>query len=125
MLPAARILTVPTTTGDHILATGLWVVVGWSFRETTGGAAASFDLYDGRDANSRLFAAITLTAGESTRDLTAANGIVCETGIFFDRLAGTIKGAVWAVPGVDYNAWGAFRGVREAWAGPDETYGDR
>lgn len=117
MLPAARSIPCPVTTASRVLATGLWIVTGWSFKETTGAAPATLELYDGRNINSTFVAAINLAAGESTRDLLAGNGLACEVGIFVARLTGSIKGAVWATPGIDYNGVAAMRGERPVWAG--------
>lgn len=124
MLPASRPIPVPASATSRVLATGLWIVTGWSFKETTGGAAATLELYDGRDLNSTQIAEINLSAGESTRDLTAGNGIACQTGIYVARLTGTFKGSVWAVPAENHDGLVFARGLREVWAGFDRVVGE-
>ncbi len=120
MLPAARPMPCPVTTADVILGTGLWIVTGWSFKETTGGAPAEIELYDGRDPASTQFAEINLSQGESTRDLCGANGVACRVGVLVHVISGSVKGSVWAVPAQDYRGFAWARGVRPIWAGTDE-----
>lgn len=119
MLPAARPLSFAATQADVILATGLWIVTGWSFVETTGGADASLEVLDGRAPDSTFVGAVNLTQGESTRDLMGANGVACHVGVFVHVLAGTVKGAVWAIPAQDYRGFAWARGIRPVWAGDE------
>lgn len=85
-----------TTTDLQLYTATLEVpLMGWSVSETTGLAAASFDLYDGLDATGIMIASIALTAGQSTRDYLGPWGIMLRTGLFLDMLTGTVKGSVW------------------------------
>jgi len=117
VIPAARTLAVPTTTTDQFVARGLWLITGWSFRETTALAGAVFELVDGSNADGEMFATISLVANESTRDLIPGNGLAVETGVFVNMISGSIRGAIWAVPADLFDDIGLARGVKPIWAG--------
>lgn len=96
-IPPSQIVSVPTTTTSVQLVNGACLVTGWSWRETTNSAGATIELYDGTGTGGNLLASITLVANESTRDLTATNGVVAENGVYLSVVSGSIKGALWAV----------------------------
>jgi hypothetical protein len=73
------------------------LVVGWSFKETTGTAPAECWLIDGNDANGQPFAFITLLAGQSVRDVVNDFGLNITTGIFVRVVSGSVQGSVWSV----------------------------
>lgn len=81
--------------GAGVVAGGGTLLSGWSFRETTGAAAARVDIFDGLDAGGQLVATITLAANESTRDSLSVPGIWCRRGVFVNVVAGAVAGAVW------------------------------
>lgn len=74
---------------------GDWYLAGWSFRETTGTAAAAFDLIDGGDANGVIIASVTLQPNESIRDDVGGHMLTVRSGLFIAVTAGTVRGAVW------------------------------
>lgn len=119
MLPAARPYPFAAGTVDHVLGTGLIIVTGWSIEETTGSAAAAFELYDGRDATGTLVACGKLAQATSDTHTVGANGLACHVGVFLHRVSGTLKGTVWGIPGQDYDGLAYARGVRPVWAGDD------
>lgn len=85
-----------TTTDLQLYTATLEVpLMGWSFAETTGAAAATFDVYDGLDATGILIAAITLPVGGSIQNYLGPWGIMLRTGLFLDMLTGSVKGSVW------------------------------
>ena len=95
--PRTLLVPVPVTTQSQALFAGDSLVVGWSFKETTGAAAAELWLIDGNDANGMPFAFITLSAGQSTRDLTNDFGLNVTTGLFVRVVSGSVQGSVWVV----------------------------
>lgn len=68
---------------------------GYSFRETTGNAAAVIELLDGNDANGEVVVTISLAANESTRDWFSETGIALTNGLYVNIVSGQIKGAVY------------------------------
>ena len=73
------------------------VVTGWSVAETSGTAAASLRIMDGRDANGTPAALINLNPSESVRDSTGLHGLWFDTGVTIDVVTGSVSGVVWAV----------------------------
>lgn len=85
-------------------------VLGWSLVETTGSARAELRILDGADANGTLIADITLSPGESTRDLVPAPGVVARSGVYAKVVSGSVDGSLWVrVPGVAAEQWGDMR----------------
>lgn len=73
------------------------VLMGWSAVETTGAAVAAFDLLDGADDSASLIRPVALAAGASGADTFSSWGIVAQRGIRVKVVAGSIRGAVYAV----------------------------
>lgn len=117
MLPASRPLPFDTLTVSKHLASGLEIVTGWSFKETTNAAGASFNIRDGQDASGRLVAPITLLTNESIRDLTGDGGLAFQSGIYIEVVSGSISGTIWSCPGEQYDGLAFMRGQRPVWAG--------
>lgn len=69
---------------------------GLSFREVNG-TSARVEVLDG-SSNGVLVATVTLINGESVRDWFAEQGVLLESGLFVAVQAGTVAGAVWAIP---------------------------
>lgn len=70
-------------------------LMGWSVREPTGAAGASFRLRDG-DANGEVLCNANLAANESIRDLFTHPGVRVETGkVFLDMIAGSVEGVIY------------------------------
>lgn len=113
----ARTVPVPAGAASQLLVAGASIVTGWSWTETTGGASAELALYDGNGNNGALIADITLTQGESTRDLIALTGIGIRTGLYLDVVSGSIRGAVWVLPGEFWEQYELVQGERAVWRG--------
>lgn len=94
-LPPAQILPVAATSADVQLLTGLFVLRGWAFQETTNAAGAVLTLHDGADDTAPLVVPITLATNESTRDYPPGNGILLRTGLFLEMVSGTVQGSIW------------------------------
>lgn len=92
----ARPLQVPTTTASRLLAQGRWIVYGWSFRETTGAAAAIWELYDGYDDTGELVASTGLAQATSDSQALMDVGVLMERGVYLNVVSGSITGSVWA-----------------------------
>lgn len=117
MLPASRILIFDTLTTDKAVGTGLWIVTGWAFKETTNSAGASFNIVDGQDNTGGIVAPITLNTNESIRDLTGPGGLAFRSGVFIHVVSGSVRGSVWGVPGDLVDGIAFMRGERPVWAG--------
>lgn len=76
----------PTTVSNALL--------GWSLREPTGANPATLILRDGADATGDEVASVTLTEGESTRDLFPF-GVSLLDGLYLDCTVGEVVGAVY------------------------------
>jgi len=77
------------------LATKRTAVCGWSFREVTGSAPADMQLMDGQNNTGLVIAEITLTQGQSIRDVTGDWPVLCLRGIWVQVNSGTVRGSVW------------------------------
>lgn len=117
MFPAARTIPVDTTTTSKVLAAGLTLVRFWSFRETTGGAPAVFELFDGSGPNGALIASISLSQGESTRDPLPNSGCAAFAGLYLDVISGSIRGAVWTSQATLDNGFAYAAGALPVWSG--------
>lgn len=94
-LPPAQVLSIAATSADAQLLTGLYVLRGWSFGESTGSAVATLDLHDGIDATTPLVASVAVAQSGATTFQIAGNGILLRTGLFLDMTAGSVKGSIW------------------------------
>jgi hypothetical protein len=92
---AAEIIDMPTTTASVSLITRSGVLYGWSFKETTGSAAASLALVDGTAENTQGIVSINLLANESTRDLGGQPGIWVNSGVYCHVLSGSVSGKIY------------------------------
>ncbi|MGH3180399.1 MAG: hypothetical protein ACRDOE_00590 [Streptosporangiaceae bacterium] len=96
--PVATPFTVPVTAaaGGVQVTTFGGALLGWAVYETTGAAAAAFEIWDGTDTTGQRIAHITLAAGESTRDYVPPQGIAVERGLRVVVTAGSVAGELWA-----------------------------
>lgn len=96
--PAAVVKTIPAVAapaGNRQLTNVPNRLMGFALRETTGTAGATVELRDGTDATGDLVVAVTLAAGESTRDHFGEGGLGLGTGLYLVRVAGSVDGSVW------------------------------
>jgi len=91
----ARNLPVAATTTDVIVSTNPERITGWSFRETTGTAPAELQLVDGQSVSADVIAEITLTPGQSIRDMAGSWCLQTDRGITVHMITGTVRGSVW------------------------------
>lgn len=112
--PASTIPTAAVAVSGQML-NGAALIFGWSFRETTNAAIATVELYDGTSTGGALITSITLAINESTRDLMGGNGLEILTGIYLNVVAGSVKGAVWAVPADAHNLRDVMRNGAPMW----------
>lgn len=72
------------------------MLLGWSARETTGAAAASFDLYDGSSAGGAPLGVQNLASGASETVLFETPGILLATGkVYLQVVSGSLAGVVY------------------------------
>lgn len=69
------------------------VLRGYTFRETTGGAAAGVELRDGGPSGD-LICPVNLAAGASTT-VWLGDGVAYVNGLYLVRVAGSVDGALW------------------------------
>lgn len=112
-----RVVPFGTTTATARLVGGASVLLGWSLLETTGGATATATLYDGEQNNGQTVAAISLLAGQSTRDWLGVPGLLCERGLTLVVSSGSVSGAVWVVPGRVDGSVISLEGSYQLWSG--------
>lgn len=92
--PEIEPISVPATVAGTLFANGPIRLMGWALKESTGAAAAAFELYDGNDATGQSLAPVTLVANESIRDWFGAAGVLCERGVFLNVTAGSVRGTL-------------------------------
>jgi hypothetical protein len=117
LLPPAQPIGIPTTTADVTIIGGALLLRGWAWIETTGTAAATFDLVDGLDENGQLVVPFSLTAGQSTRDPLIGSGIEIKNGLFLEMLTGSIRGSVWVTPADRYGNYELLVGEHDVYVG--------
>jgi hypothetical protein len=88
---------IPTTVANVNVSSRAALLRGWSFRETTGVAAASIDILDGNDPGGELLATINLSAGQSIRENAPGYGVLVEMGPFLRVNSGSVQGAMWII----------------------------
>lgn len=115
MIPPARSFATASPAVSGVLLNTAALIFGWSFRETTNSAIATVELYDGTGTNGQLLTSITLAINESTRDLMGGNGLEALGGIYLNVVAGSVKGAVWAVPASPDHLHDVMRGGAPVW----------
>lgn len=87
--------TLTGTTADESVLDVPCTLFGWSLRESAATAAvATVLIRNGTDATGDIVCPIELNGDESTTMWFGPHGIRMDTGIFFDRVAGTITGSV-------------------------------
>lgn len=92
---ACKPIPVETTAVDKLISGGLTLVRGWSFRETTGGAPAVFELVDGSGPNGALLATFHIPSGLSTDIAIPGSGVAAFAGLFLNMISGSVRGSVW------------------------------
>lgn len=80
---------------DQVLTTKPCILVGWSAREASGSAAASFKITDGTTAGGQLAVAVNLATSGTDHEAVGADGLYCDSGLFFDFLSGSVDLSVW------------------------------
>jgi len=73
------------------------ILMGWAVVETTGTAAATFDLMDGADDGGSLLVPVTLTAGQSTSDDFTSWGVWVQRGVRVKVISGSVRGVLYFV----------------------------
>lgn len=96
MKPVQLIGAAPAVSGQLDNRAGR--ITYWSWTETTGLASAEVRLFDGTGPGGAPLADITLTAGQSTRDIFPTHALPYIGGLFLQVVSGTVNGQVYAVP---------------------------
>lgn len=86
-------VVLPAASG--LVYSGAGRVMGWTFRETGGVAAAHLRLWDSSSASGKLITPVSLSADQSTRDWLGPHGLALYQGVFFQLLDGAVEGSVW------------------------------
>ena len=74
---------------------GFVVLYGYSIKETTGGAVAELDIYDGFDTAGVLAVPIPLSAGQGAEDWFGPQGLHLRVGLNPVVASGSIAGSIW------------------------------
>jgi hypothetical protein len=87
-----RTIRIPAASGQLTNEAGC---IGYfAVAESTGGASAEFNLWDGSSAAGYNLLPITLNAGESTSDRIGWHFQRFETGLYFDLESGSVEGSI-------------------------------
>jgi hypothetical protein len=91
-----RIINLPSVSGllDNSAGRILW----HSELETSGVNPATFRLWDGSGTGSKLLMAVSLTAGQSTRDNFARPYLAYQGGMYYELVTGAIQGSLVIIP---------------------------
>jgi hypothetical protein len=116
-VPPARPLRFQLTTGSQTLITGAGILSGWSLIESTGAAASTLSVYDGAISDATALGFVSLTQGQSTRDLFTPPGIQFDQGLIVSATVGATKGVIYAVPGEVFDQWLITQGYAPYYAG--------
>lgn len=92
--PVRPVSVSATNTGGKILSREC-LLFGWCFLETTDGAGAQVDLYDGQDGNGQYIASVTLAAGGSVVQYVGQPGIHAKSGLYAKVVKGSVQGSVY------------------------------
>lgn len=84
-------------TAGQLLLSGRYLVTGITINNTSTNAG-TVTLYDGQDTTGTIVLAQHFSASGTQTTPTVPNGVLCEIGVFMNVTAGSISGAVWAVP---------------------------
>lgn len=95
-MPPARQIDFGTLTAGTVLIGGPFILMGWAFKETTGSAQASCDLYSGSNNTGILTAPVTLNANESTREALFPHGLEMN-GAYLAVNSGSVRVVLWVV----------------------------
>lgn len=86
----------PVVASRQVIGGAVCTLAGWSVRETTGAAAASFNLYNGSGVGGELLGVGQVAAGLADTEIFESPGIYVETGkIYLDVVAGSILGVLY------------------------------
>lgn len=91
LLPAAN-LQIPAASAELTSLGGC--ITYWGFADTTASTGSVFNLYDGSNANGRLIFPGTTLANQSFSDWAGLHAIPFYSGLYFQLVSGTVKGAV-------------------------------
>lgn len=99
--PASKAVPVPTTTSDKTPYTTRGQLTGWSFRETTGSATATVELYDGSSTGDILLASIALASAGTAQQGPGSSGVRIRNGVYLHVVSGSVKGTLYIRPARD------------------------
>lgn len=87
-----RPIPIPVTTVSVLAIDSLCWLTGWSFRETTGAAAAAVELRSGGN----VIGEAAIPSGGTATQWLGPNGVRCEGGVTVHIVSGSVIGAVYA-----------------------------
>lgn len=119
MLPPSQKFPFGNGLATGTLMTGAGIITGWSLTEQTGAAAATVRIFDGTQDVEQQLAVVTLSSGQSTRDLWAPNGIEIRNGLYVVVTAGDAFGTIFALPGEIADGFVVVAGFRPVWSGAE------
>lgn len=90
-----RPIHIETTTADVKALTVPGLLVGWSFRETTGSATAAVELFGSQSTGTPIAGEQTLASGGSGSQTVSNEGVLCEGGILVHVVSGSVRGTLW------------------------------
>lgn len=85
------VVSVATTTTNQLISAAPCAFVGWSLRETTGGAAAVVEFTSGGNP----IGEVSLTAGGSSTSKLSDNGVYVRSDVTLIVISGSVRGAVY------------------------------
>lgn len=92
---AARALQIVAGQPSGRLVSGPVVLWGYSFRESTGAAAAVVRIRDGQDLTGAIMLSVQLAAGLSDTSWATSPGVAGDVGLYLEVVSGAVEGAIY------------------------------
>lgn len=96
-LPPAGIYLVASTSTGTLVASGRYLLLGWSLHNAAT-VAATAQLFDGRSAAGQAWVTIRAAAGNDDRMTFTGRGIEVRDGVYLSPVTGTWSGSLFLIP---------------------------
>lgn len=94
-LANAIAIPLPSTNQSQLICPGRAYLYGFGLIESTGTAAATFDLVDGMTNNGQTIAPKSLNAGQSDIETCPYPGLYLQNGLWLQMISGSVRGSFW------------------------------
>lgn len=89
-------IPIPTTNASREVLGRPALLIGYSFRETTGSATATLEIINGQDGTGVIVGEIALAASGAETEIIGHPGLFCDNGLYLSVVSGSVRGSMWA-----------------------------